>query len=79
MTRIELLILFQEIFHIKDEIEDWFPNGNNSIRIRLKENSVLPFAIPKVDLIFTAEYREYWRLETVESWSNTMLKTIKKG
>ena len=68
MTQIETLILFVELFHIKDEIEEWFPNGQNSVRIRLKETAPLPFDIPKVDLVFTAKSRENWKLETVESW-----------
>ena len=72
MTQIEVLILFVDLFHIKDEIEEWFPNGKNAVRIRLKEGVALPFNIPKVDLIFTAETRLDWKLETVESWTNTI-------
>ena len=79
MTQIEVLILFTELFHIKDEIDEWFPNGQNSVRIRLREGVMLPFDIPKVDLIFTAESREDWKLETVDSWIHTMEKFIKAG
>ena len=76
MTQIEVLILFADLFHIKNEIDEWFPNGCNSVRIRLKEGVMLPFDIPKVDLIFTAESREIWKLETVQSWVNTAKKLI---
>lgn len=79
MTRAELLVLFCEIFRVKNEIEDWFPNGKNSIRIRFKEKTMLPFAIDKSkELIFTAESRDDWRLETVDSWVRTMSKLIKE-
>ena len=74
MTQIEVLILFAELFHIKDEIDAWFPNGQNSVRIRLKKGVALPFNIPKVDLIFTAKSRYDWKLETIESWINTTAK-----
>ena len=73
MTQIEVLVLFVDLFHIKTEIDEWFPNGENSIRVRLKEGVPLPFNIPKVDLIFSATSRENWRLETVESFINTTL------
>lgn len=68
MTSVEILILFQEIFHVKDEIDEWFPNGKNSIRVRFKKTT-LPFELNKDgELIFTAESRDEWRLETIDSW-----------
>jgi hypothetical protein len=79
MTQIEVLILFTELFHVKDEIEEWFPNGHNSVRIRLKEGVALPFDIPKVDIIFSAKSRENWRLETVEAWCDAMKTLLKAG
>jgi hypothetical protein len=79
MTQIEVLILFTELFHIKDEIEDWFPNGPSSVRIRLKESALLPFDIPKMDIVFTAKSRENWKLETLDSYINTMSTLIKAG
>lgn len=79
MTHVECLILFQEIFRVKNEIDDWFPNGKNSVRIRLKEKSMLPFMIGKgEDLIFTAESRNEWRLETMESWIKNQTLIIKE-
>ena len=77
MTQIEVLILFTELFRIKNEITDWFPNGPSSVRIRLDEGTLLPFNIPKVDLIFTAKSREDWKLETVDSWVRTMGDILK--
>lgn len=73
MTRVELLIMFQDIFHITEEIEEWFPNGKNSISVRLKKTSLLPFNVGKgEDLIFTAASRNEWRLETIDSWVNNI-------
>lgn len=81
MAHIELLVIFQDIFHVNEEIAEWFPNGKNSIRIRFKESSLLPFMIGKgEDLIFTAESREEWKLETVGSWVNSLSATdFEKG
>lgn len=73
MIGAELLVLFQETFHVKDEIDEWFPNGKNSIRIRFKKRTVLPFMINKGEyLIFTAASRNEWRLETIDSWINSI-------
>jgi hypothetical protein len=79
MTQIETLILFVDLFRIKDEIEEWFPNGLNSVRIRLKENAPLPFDIPKVDLIFTAKSRENWKLETADSFIDALNNSYEAG
>lgn len=75
MYHTDVLVLFQDIFYVTEEIEDWFPNGKNSIRIRLKETNTLPFAVNKgEDLIFTAASRNEWHLETIDSW----IKSIKE-
>ncbi len=40
------------------QIEDWFPNGKNSVRVRVKSGS---------DFVFTYDDHEDWCFETVES------------
>lgn len=61
MLHIDVLKRFKKIFPIKDgSIEYWWPNGKNSIRVRL-ENSV--------ELVLTYLSNKKWRLETVESFN----------
>ena len=40
-------------------VECWFPNGKNSVRIRLKEGG---------DIIFTYKSKKVWKVETVDSY-----------
>lgn len=42
----------------------WFPNGKNSIRIRI--------AIMKQQLIFTYDNDLFWKLETMDSFLKAM-------
>jgi hypothetical protein len=44
---------------VSDIVTCWFPNGKNSIRVRLRESG---------DLIFTYISKKKWRLETVDSY-----------
>ena len=56
MIRKDVFEAFKDITHMSDErIDTWFPNGRNSVRIRLKT---------KQELIFTYQSKNYWRLET---------------
>ena len=72
MSHLKTLFLFKNIFLLDDEILEWFPNGKDSIRIRLHDIGILPFSISKKeDLIFTAKSRTQWKLETVDSWINS--------
>lgn len=43
--------------------EDWFPNGKNSVRVRIKDGS---------DFIFTYRSFNDWCLETVDSYIRKM-------
>ena len=61
MLHIDVLKRFKEIFPIKDgSIEYWWPNGKNSIRVRLKNS---------FELVLTYLSNKKWRLETVESFN----------
>lgn len=75
MSNAELLILFRDLFHVTEEISEWFSCGENAIRLQFKNNSLLPFMIGKgEDLIFTAESRDKWQLETVSRWIDNIVK-----
>ena len=41
-------------------VTHWFPNGRNSIRVRLNDG--------KTDLIFTYQNSKVWKIETVDSY-----------
>lgn len=47
----------------EEHIEDWFPNGKNSIRVRIKNGS---------DFVFTYNHWTDWCFETVESYIRKM-------
>ena len=58
----EIMRLFKEISHTPDEdIEAWYPNGRDSVRVKLKN---------KRELIFTYKSYNYWRLETRGAFTN---------
>ena len=58
MTHKDVLEKLREFYPLKDNsIEVWFPNGKNSVRVRLNN---------KTELIFTYCGPRKWRLETVE-------------
>ena len=56
MTQKDVFKAFLEISRTTEEdIEMWFPNGKDSVRVKLKD---------KQELIFTYDSPRYWRLET---------------
>jgi hypothetical protein len=60
MVHTELIKKFIGVYPITmEEIKCWFPNGKNSIRVRLTID---------VDLIFTYHSKKNWKIETVDSW-----------
>ena len=52
---------------VTDLVACWFPNGRNSIRVRLVGGG---------DLIFTYMSRKKWRLETVDSYLESTKVTV---
>ena len=68
MKPIEVLLLFKDIFHIENEIEEWFPNGLNSVRVRFCKDAKLPFKVAQTDFIFAIRDEGYWSFETVEAF-----------
>lgn len=66
MLHTELIILFKTYFpQYRGHINDWFPNGKGSIRIRLDTFQ---------DLIFTYTNEQHWSLQTVDSFICQMKK-----
>ena len=48
---------------VTDIVSCWFPNGGNSIRVRLADNT---------DLIFTYKSKKKWKIETVDSYLDSI-------
>lgn len=60
MSHLIVYDYFRKLFpQFIEHIGEWFPNGKNSVRIRLLDNR---------DLIFTYKGPKDWRLETVDSF-----------
>ena len=60
MTHVEVYKQFNKKFpEITKEVEDWFPNGKNSVRVRIKNGS---------DFVFTYNNWTDWCFETVDSF-----------
>lgn len=68
MSHEEILNYFLDLFGVcMLDIDEWFPNGKNSIRVRLcndDEDALIPFF--ENELIFTIEDDSKWKLETVD-------------
>ena len=63
MTHVKVYEQFKEQFpQYADRAEKWFPNGKNSIRIRMINGLYLG----NPDLIFSYNGKKNWRLETME-------------
>lgn len=64
MKHVEVYEKLKEMFPMYARYsEDWFPNGKDSIRVRIKSGS---------DFIFTYHDWHDWCLETVESYIRKM-------
>ena len=64
MTQRDVFKAFMEISRTTEQdIEAWFPNGRDSVRVRLKN---------KKELIFTYDSPNYWRLETKGAYLTDM-------
>lgn len=55
---------------LEDIVTCWFPNGKNSIRVRLRESG---------DLIFTYTSKKKWKLETVDSYLDERKVEVVRG
>ena len=64
MTHKDIYKWFKHIFpQYSERLKEWFPNGKDSIRIRLETGR---------DFVFTYHNREDWRFETVDSFIKQM-------
>lgn len=60
MTHKEVYNMFARLFPLYSEgALTWFPNGRNSIRIRIDKN---------MEFIFTFHNNRTWSFETLDSW-----------
>lgn len=60
MTHVEVYKQFDSMFpEISKHVEEWFPNGKNSVRVRIKSGS---------DFVFTYNDWNDWCYETVDSF-----------
>jgi hypothetical protein len=68
MLHSELIKRYQGIFRYSaQDVDVWFPNGKDSIRVRLKKN--------REEQIFTYKDEKTWQLETVTNF----LKNIRRS
>lgn len=64
MSHKEVLEHFKKYFpQYAENMEQWFPNGKNSVRVRKQH---MP------DVVFTYNNIQDWRFETVDSYINSM-------
>ncbi len=56
----EFTSIFADLVH---RVQDWYPNGKNSIRIQCAD---------KKEYIFSIESEENWKFETVSSFINNL-------
>lgn len=69
MSHSEIFKKFNNIFSgIVPEVNEWFANGKDSIRVRIKNGS---------DFIFTYKSDTEWKYETLDSYIHNI--TIKIG
>ena len=54
---------------IDSEIDCWYPNGKNSIRIR---------SYMYGEMIFTYQSKDVWKIESVESYLNSIKVEVTK-
>ena len=68
MNHDQVLAKFKEIYYLgpDDDIDIWFPNGKNSVRIRFTN---------KREIVFTYYGKDNWVLETAGHFIGKMRKT----
>lgn len=69
MTHNEVWKRFKEHFDPDaNVVECWFPNGRDSIRIRLKGGG---------DIVFTYKSKKVWKVESVDSYLESVRMEVK--
>ena len=64
MLQKDVLEKFKELFpQYAEQVEMWFPNGKNSIRVRTHERH---------DYVFTYHAKYCWSLETIDIYVDRM-------
>lgn len=72
MSHNEIYQMFTLYFpdYAKDRVKEWFPNGQNSVRIRQKNEQ---------EFVFTYLSKTDWRFETIDSYIKGLLVKNRKG
>lgn len=69
MINSEVFKKFKEVTVTDDEeIDCWFPNGKNCVRVRFKDKS---------EVVFTYWGKRKWRVETVDSYLDSIMVEVK--
>lgn len=69
MPHKEIFNKFKEIYVIDDDdVDCWFPNGKGSVRVRSKVYG---------EFIFTYWSKKKWRIESVDSWLDSIKVKVK--
>lgn len=58
MTHNEVWKKFEQMFCPGERVKCWFPNGKDSIRVRLADG----------DVVFTYQSKKIWKIESVDSY-----------
>lgn len=65
MRHADIKLLFDRMFDTRfGDVEAWFPNGKNSIRVRMKDRR---------EFVFTYNSKNCWCLGTVDMFIDTMM------
>lgn len=68
MTHNEIWKKFEQMFAPGEHVKCWFPNGKDSIRVRLADG----------DIIFTYKSKKIWKVESVDSYLESIKVVVKK-
>lgn len=67
MPHKDVFVIFKKLFPpYAEKVTEWFPNGRNSVRVRIKETHQ--------DFVFTYQSNKEWRFETAENFVNSLNK-----
>ena len=73
MSHSDVFAVFKDIYLIRESgvlVDKWYPNGKNSIRVKLIGSHT--------ELIFSYKSRHNWKLETRDSFVDELSNSLKK-
>ena len=67
MAHKDVFIMFKKLFPLyAEKASEWFPNGKNSVRVRISE--------VHQDFVFTYYSNKEWRFETADIFAKSLNK-----